>query len=419
MNFAGKNLPSLMAAGMEQDALFDRLAEMRAADNDWRGGRSALHVYWAGDDVQQVAARAYAMFMNGNALAPRAFPSLKRMEEQLISMSLPLWNAPFTADAALTSGGTESIILAMQAIRHWSRERRPSLARPVVLAASSAHPAYEKAAALLDMEVRRLPLDRDYRLDLQAVADALSGEADVVALVASAPCLPFGTIDPIAELGALALEHDLWLHVDACLGGYLAPFVRQLGHPVPPWDFGVPGVRSLSADLHKYGYAPKGISLIAYRDADDLARNRFSFDAWPKGAYETAGLAGTRSGGTIAAAWAVMTYLGADGYCERAAQVMRIRKRLEEGFELLGNLTILGPQPLGIIAFATPGRASIVHDDELASLGWYTSRIAQPAGLHMTITPVHGQAVDQLLADLGSLMAAPMPCARPIAISTY
>jgi glutamate/tyrosine decarboxylase-like PLP-dependent enzyme len=417
MNFAGKNVPSLAEAGVEQGELFEQLAFLRSADNDWHRGRSALHVYWAGDDVQHVAERAYAMFMNSNALAPRAFPSLKHMEEQLISMSLPLWNAPITGAAALTSGGTESIILGMQAIRHWSRETRPHLACPVVLAPRSAHPAYEKAAALLDMEVRRLPLGGDYRIKPGTVADALSGET--VALVGSAPCLPFGTMDPIDELGDLALAEDLWLHVDACLGGYLAPFVRELGHQVPAWDFSIPGVRSISADLHKYGYAPKGISMIAYRDAEDLGRNRFVFDDWPKGAYRTNSMAGTRSGGTIAAAWAVMTYLGKAGYRDRAARIMAIRSRIEAGLANLGGVTMLGPQPLGILAFSLPGCASIVHEDALAGLGWYTSRISHPPGLHMTVTPVHEQAVDAFLADLARLMSAPARAALPVAISTY
>jgi glutamate/tyrosine decarboxylase-like PLP-dependent enzyme len=176
------------------------------------------------------------------------------------------------------------------------------------------------------MTIRRVLLAADYRIDMTALDEAITPQ--VVGLVGSAPCLPFGTIDPLAEMGQLAEAHDLWLHVDACLGGYFAPFVERSAGEVPAYDFRIPGVRSLSADLHKYGYAPKGNALIAYRHAEDAVRIRFAFADWPKGLYETQTLSGTRSGGGVAATWAVMRYLGASGYCDRVARVMRTRARL-------------------------------------------------------------------------------------------
>jgi glutamate/tyrosine decarboxylase-like PLP-dependent enzyme len=392
---------------------------VREGDADWRNGRTSLHVYWAGDDVQEVALRAYGMFMNGNPLAPGAFPSLRWFEDELIAASLPLWGAPAGAAAAVTSGGTESILLAMQAIRGWARQRRPTPDHPTVLLPSSAHPAYDKAADLLDLRVKRIPVAADYRLDPAAARAALDG--DVVALVGSAPCLPFGTIDPIAELGELALEADLWLHVDACLGGYLAPFVRRLGHPVPSFDFSTPGVRSLSADLHKYGYAPKGVSMIAYRDAVDLARQGFRFSDWPKGRYETLTVAGTRSGGAIAAAWAVMNYLGEAGYMERAAQVFRARAELEAGLARLGGFEFFGRQPLGVSAFGRPGADMLAVSHRLSQYGWYVSRIARPPGLHMTITPAHTLSMAAYVEDLGRALldAGHSGVARAREVDTY
>ncbi|WP_300035372.1 aminotransferase class V-fold PLP-dependent enzyme [uncultured Roseobacter sp.] len=397
--------------------MFRRLQDLQSSDADWRAGRSALHVYWAGEDVQRISAQAYTMFQQSNALAPRAFPGLQQMEQEIIAMSLPLWQAPVGAGAAVTSGGTESIILAMQAIRHRAREQRPALARPVVLAGRSAHPAWEKAAGLLGMHIHRVPLGSDFCMDPGAVAGAVTG--DVAGIVGSAPSLPFGTVDPIPALGALAQKYDLWLHVDACLGGYLAPFVRAQGHAVPEYDLSVPGVRSLSADLHKYGYAPKGNALIAYRDAEDLARNRFYFDNWPKGGYETRTLAGTRSGGALAAAWAVMTNLGEKGYKERAGQIMQTRARIEAGLRDIGGFELMGKQPLGVLSFMSPGRDAFISEDRLGRLGWYTSRTAHPVGLQMTLTPIHARSTDRFLEDLERVVHAQADSSKEVAISTY
>ena len=408
---------ALSGGGVPQDELFREMEGLRAADADWRNGRSALHVYWAGEDVQDVSARAFAMFQQTNALAPRAFPSLARMKEDILNMSLPLWRAPPGASGVITTGGTESIILAMQAMRHLAAEMRPGLRHPVVLAARSAHPAWEKAAGLLGMRVIRVALDATWRADPGAMADAIT--SDVVGLVASAPSLPFGTTDPVREIGQLALRHDLWLHVDACLGGYLAPFVRDLGLPVPEYDFSVPGVRSLSADLHKYGYAPKGNSLLAYRDRKDLARNRFYFGAWPKGGYETATLTGTRSGGTLAAAWAVMRYLGAEGYSRRAAVIMRTRAEIETGLRQMGGAALLGPQHLGVLSFAMTDGDACIREDRLGALGWYTSRIADPVGLQMTLTPVHEGIAGHLIRDLCHAMRSGGAAKPALEISTY
>lgn len=406
---------AMPATGTDAETLLQHMADLQAGDTDWRSGRSGLHVYWAGDDVADVALRAYGMFAQSNALAPRAFPSLGLMQDQIIAMSLPLWHAPRDAGGLMTSGGTESIILMMQALRDWATLARPGAT--VVLAGASAHPAYEKAAALLGLTVRRMALGPDYRIDLDVLTDAIDDQ--VAGLVGSAPCLPFGTIDPIDGLGQLALQHDIWLHVDACLGGYFAPFVERNGGAVPPFDFRVPGVRSLSSDLHKYGYAPKGNALLAYRDGADVRRNLFAFADWPKGRYETQTLAGTRAGGGVAATWAVMRYLGVAGYCDRATQVMQTRARLTAGLDALGRFDRLGSQHLGVLSFACSDCPDLVTVDKLALHGWYTSRIANPVGLHMTLTPVHAAGVDTFLSDLATAMAAPTSAATPVDFLTY
>ena len=239
--------------------LRERMISFREADVDWQRGRSSLHVYHAGDDVLEVARNAYVMFMTENALAPAAFPSLAHMESEIIDAALALFQAPRDARGNVTSGGTESIFLAVKAARDWNAARRAQRRNPgEILLPSTAHPAFDKAAHYLGLLPIRVATGANFRADVEAMAAKISERT--LMIVGSAPSLPFGLFDPIDRLGDLAREHGLWLHVDACIGGYLTPFVRKLGHPAPAFDFSVPGVRSLSADLHKYGYAAKGAS---------------------------------------------------------------------------------------------------------------------------------------------------------------
>lgn len=419
MNLGNGHREGLRPVGLSASEVQERLNSLRAEDTDWRNGRSALHVYWAGDDVEEIALCAYASFVNSNPLAPSAFPSSQWFENEILGASLPLWNAPLGAGAILTSGGTESILLAMQAMRQWAREKSRAVDRPAIVVPLSAHPAYEKAATLLDLVVRRVRLNDNFQVDLDHMGSLIDDE--VIGIVGSAPCLPFGTIDPIEQMGVIAQERDLWFHVDACLGGYLAPFLRKAGFPVPPFDFAIAGVRSLSADLHKYGYAPKGVSVLAYRDQDDRNRHLFRFSDWPKGGYETRTLYGTRSGGLIAAAWAVMNYLGEAGYVARAEAIMAARRRLELGLADLGRFKLFGTQPLGTISFACADQDLLNASVVLESMGWYPSRIANPSGLHMTITPVHATAIEDYLRDLRAAMATDSEDTRltPGRVMTY
>lgn len=388
-----------------------QMASYASADVNWREGKTAVYVFNAGPEVEQVQKEAYALFQSENGLGPAAFPSLKRMEDEVVGFGLELLNAPPDAAGAITSGGTDSITMAMKAARDFARkERRISGPLNVVLP-RSAHPAFDKAAAMMEIEVRRTPLS-DFLADPAAIAAA--ADASTVLIVGSAPNFPYGLIDPIEALSDLAVARDLWLHVDACVGGYIAPFVRMNGAALPPFDFALPGVRSMSADLHKYGYCAKGASTVFFRSAALQQFMGFDFKDWPGGRMITPTLAGTRPGGAISAAWAVMNFLGVEGYRAKQAEVTDARERIEAGVRALG-FSVLGQPQLGIVAFTRADVNCFSAWGKLRERGWFTGVTTEPASLHLMLSPFHAQVVDDYLADLAwaqSAVAASPPAPR-------
>jgi sphinganine-1-phosphate aldolase len=375
------------------------MGEMRRDDVDWRNGRAALHVYYPGEDVLDVARQAYAMFMCENALAPAAFPSLAKMERDIVDATLALFQAPAGAAGSITSGGTESIVLAMKAAREWSKHSTVQIrGTPEIVMPRSAHPAFEKAAQLLGLNVIKVVVGLDYRACPDAMAKAITDKT--IMLVASAPCFPYGTIDPVGEIARLAHKRGLWLHVDACIGGFLAPFAKKLGYNVPAFDFSLTGVCSISADLHKYGYAPKGASVVLYSQSEFHKCQTTEFNDWPKGKYFTPTIAGTRPGGAIAAAWAVMHYLGDVGYTTLTSRVMRTWQKYLLGVAEIPTLSVLGPPDLAIFAFTSNTVDMACVAAELMKGKWYISRIAEPPGIHQVVNLAHEPIVEEYLADL-------------------
>ncbi len=386
---------SLPEHGMAWEAIDAKLREKAADDVKWREGKTGLYIFNAGEEVERVKKSAYAMFSEENGLGPAAFPSLAHMEHEIVGFGLSLLNAPEGAAGAMTSGGTDSIVMSVKAARDYARANGKSGPFNIVTP-FSAHPAFHKAAMMMDLEVRRTPL-RDYLADPAAIADA--ADERTIMIVGSAPCFPFGLIDPIAELGELATQRGLWLHVDACVGGYLAPFVRMNGADLPAFDFSVPGVSSISGDLHKYGYASKGASTVFFRS--DAMKECMIFDAgpWPLGRMITPTLAGTRPGGAIAAAWAVMHFLGVDGYRAKQRMVTQAREKIEAGVKRLG-FRVLGEPQLGIVSFAHDGADVFALLAKLHQKGWITAANIEPKALHLMLSPVHLKAADDYLRDL-------------------
>ncbi|MGD9815223.1 MAG: aminotransferase class V-fold PLP-dependent enzyme [Hyphomonadaceae bacterium] len=376
----------------------DLEAAMRAAaagDAKWRDGRTAIYVFNAGEEVERVQKAAYALFSAENGLGPAAFPSLAQMERDVVGFGLGLLNAPVGADCAMTSGGTDSILMAMKTARDYARARGLQGGANIVIP-MSAHPAFDKAAMLMDIEVRRIAL-KDYLADPAAMEAAMDGAT--IMLAGSAPCFPFGLIDPIAALGEVAERRRAWLHVDACVGGYLAPFARMNGAKLPAFDFSVSGVASMSADLHKYGYAAKGASTVFFRSKALAEHMPFNAGPWPLGRMVTPTLAGTRPGGAIAAAWAVMNFLGVEGYRAKQAAVVAAREKIEAGVHRLG-FTLLGAPQLGLIAFTHPNINAFTLFGRMHARGWHTAALVDPPALHLMLSPKHFDVADQYLADL-------------------
>ncbi len=393
---------ALSRHGSSWDEVKSKMSALAENDFDWRSGRLAVYVFDAGEDVRTVARDAYAMFIAENGLGPAAFPSLRRMEEDVVGFGLSLLGAPEGACGNMTSGGTESILLAVKTCRDWWRAQGES-ARTEIVAPYSAHPAFNKAAEYLDVSVKRVPVSDDFTADVEAMATAVDNNTMMV--VGSAPCFPFGVIDGIEALSELALERGVWLHVDACVGGYFAPFVRMNGVNLPPFDFALPGVRSMSADLHKYGYAAKGASTVFYRSEALREYQLFKFGDWPTGEMATPTIAGTRPGGAIAAAWAVMHYLGQDGYRAKAQIVTETRAKYERGLKSIGGFRFWGDHQLGLLAFGSDEFDMFAVAEGMRDRGWMSAGLKEPKGMHLMLSPGHAEVADEYLGDMADTVA--------------
>jgi len=396
----------MAAQGRARGDVLAQLRGFKAGDIDWAHGRAPLFVFKGDDEAHEVGREAFFEYFSENALgAKRAFHSVRRMEEEVVDMALELFQAPESARGFMTTGGTESIIQAVQTCRDWTREQRghPG-ARYNIVAPESLHPAFDKGARLMDLEIRRAPVGPDFRADPKAL-EALIDE-NTMMLVGSAPCFPYGVIDPIADLGVLAQRRSLWLHVDACVGGYLAPFARRIGRDIPDFDFGVPGVSSMSADLHKFGFCPKPASTVFYRDADKARLHAFDFNAWPNGRFTTSTIVGTRPAGGVAAAWATMQFLGVQGYERVARELMDFIDRYKAGVQAIEGLRVLGQPHLSIVAFGAQDFDIFAVAERLAAKGWLPGLVQRPKAIHRMMSLLHEPALDDYLADLRACVAA-------------
>ena len=393
-----KTRASLPTKGREWSELQATMQEMGGHDVNWRDGKAAVYVFHSGDDVMQVAHDAYGMFIAENGLGPAAFPSLKQMETDVVGMALSLQSAPENAAGSMTSGGSESILLAIKACRDFCAERKTPTGVPEIVAPYSVHPAFDKGAHLMGLKVVRVACGEDYKADVKAMENAITD--NTIMLVGSAPCFPYGLIDPIDALSELAVRHDLWLHVDACVGGYLNPFIRAISDSeIEAYDFSLPGVSSMSLDLHKYGYAAKGASTVLYRERAYRDAQVFHFSDWPCGHMYTPTFAGTRPGGAIAAAWAVLNFLGREGYEARARQIDDARRQLIGGCEAL-NLSIFGDPKLSIVGFGSENDDILAVGEGLYAQGWFSSRLKDPDGIQYMISPEHHRTMPNYLKSL-------------------
>jgi len=409
----------LPEAGRSREELLGELREMATEeDRVWETGRCSGTMYCGDRDHYAFLKEAFGLFAHQNALQRDMCPSATRFEGEVIGMALDLMHAGqaetgragarprINADPAgmVTSGGSASIAHAMLAYREEGRQGR-GIEHPNVVKPETGHPAFDKACHLFGIELRRVEVDPETTLVRpDDVSDAI--DESTVVVVGSAGNYGYGTIDPIAELAELALERDVGLHVDGCLGGYLLPFGEELGYPIPPFDFRVPGVTTISADTHKYGYGLKGTSTLLFRDRELRNRCYFFMPDWSGGKYFSPGMEGSRSDGLLAATWAALVSYGREGYRRYAREIFETSARMQEAVRSHPELRILG-EPTFLFAF-TSDEFDIYHvNDEMKRRGWRFNGLQYPNALHMAVTRPQTQpgVVEDFAAHLDAAVA--------------
>jgi glutamate/tyrosine decarboxylase-like PLP-dependent enzyme len=393
MNVARK-LPD---RGLSLEQVMAELRALQGRDGNYRNARTWSLIYNAGPEVDEVLHAAADHVLKENALNPLVFPSLREMQRDVVAIASDLLHGGEDAGGAMTSGGTESIFMAVKTARDKMRAER-GVERGRVVVPRTAHPAFAKAAHLLGLEFVQMPLGEDLRTHAADLEGLIT--ADTVLVAAGAPAYPFGMIDPVPEMAAIASQAGVPFHVDACLGGFMLPFVERLSRPVPLWDFRVPGVTSISADLHKYGYAIKGASVVLHRPKSNLQYQVFQFSDWPGGIYGTQAFQGTKPAPPIAASWAVLHFLGEEGYLRLAAQTLRATERLLAGVEAIDGVHVWGEPDMTVVALGSRDHDVFAIGDVLAERGWHFDRQDGPPALHLMASPRHELVVDEFLGDL-------------------
>jgi len=389
---------SLPKKGMPREEVLKILKSFKSDDVKWHEGQLFGLIYEAGPEVEALVKEASTLFLIENGLSPMAFPSLVKMETEVVSNVISLSGGDDETVGSFTSGGTESIFMALKAARDWARHIHPGIEEPEMVVPVSAHPAWNKAAHYLGIKISMTPVKDDLRADVAAMQNAIT--KNTIILGGTAVTYPHGMVDPIEEIAALAEKKNLWLHVDACLGGLMLPFLKRLGYKIPPYDFSVPGVTSMSADIHKYAYTPKGVSTIMYRNRDFRKFQIFAYADWSGGVYATPCLAGARPGGTMAAAWAVMHYLGEEGFMALAQKARAATEKLIEGINAIPQLYVLGDPDATVFAFGSEEINVYELSARMAERGWHIEAQQLPPSLHMTVSPVHLTVADKFLDDL-------------------
>ena len=389
---------SIPAKGIPRDELLSKMVSLGGNDANWRDGRTWSLVYFAGEEHTAFLKKARNLFFAENGLSPLAFPSLKTFENGVIAMTAGMLGGDEKTSGTMTTGGTESILMAMKAYRQWARVNRPSVKEPEILLPVTAHPAFEKAAHYFDLKAVHSPVENDFKASVNATRELISD--NTIVMVGSAPAYPHGAIDPIPELAAIAEENKIGFHVDSCLGGFMLPWLKKLGHPVTPFDFSVPGVTSISADIHKYGYAAKGASVVLYRSKELRRHQFFVYSNWPGGIYASPSMTGTRAGGSIAAAWAALNSIGEEGYMRLAESAMKSAKVIMEGIAGIKGLYVLGKPDMSVFAFASDTLDIFALGDAMERRGWHLDRQQFPSSLHMMVTAAHEKVAEPFISDL-------------------
>ncbi|KAF7315761.1 Sphinganine-1-phosphate aldolase [Mycena indigotica] len=397
----GKSLEWILA---EMDKMDD---EMSHATN-WRQGKISGAVYHGGEDLERVIVAAYAKYAVSNPLHPDVFPAVRKMEAEIVAQTLQLYNGPNGA-GTMTSGGTESIIMSVKTHRDWARAVK-GIAEPEMIIPSSAHAAFDKGAAYLKIKVHTIPVDSYTRkVDIKAVKRAIN--ANTIMLVGSTVNFPDGNQDDIEALGKLAVKYKLGLHVDSCLGSFIIPYLEKTGlsegsngkYKLYPCDFRVPGVTAISCDTHKYGFSPKGTSVIMYRDAELRRHQYYVSPDWAGGVYASPSLSGSRPGALLAGTWAAMQYMGSDGYLESCRSIVTCARTIADRIvSSIPELYILGSPPASLIAFGSkhPKVDVLEVGDKMSQRGWHLNALSNPPAVHIACTRLTVGKEEEFIADL-------------------
>jgi glutamate/tyrosine decarboxylase-like PLP-dependent enzyme len=387
--------------GVNPEEVLKLMQEYKTEDVDWKHGRSFSLTYPVSDDHHEFLKKAHNMFFSENALNPMAFKSLRRFEHETIRMCADIFHGGEEMVGLVTSGGTESLLMAIKSYRERARKLKPWILKPEMIVPETIHSAVDKGGYYFDVKVRHAPIGPDYRVDLKALRKMIN--RNTILIMGSAPQYPHGVVDPIIQLGEIAEEYNLPLHVDACIGGFVLPFIEKLGHPVPVFDFRVPGVTSISADIHKYGYAAKGASALMYRNMNYMKYQFFVYTKWKGGGiYASPSFPGTRPGGPIAAAWATLMKLGEDGYLDLTKKVLETRDYFIKELSKISELKLLAYPDSTLVSFCSqnPKVGIYAVADQLQAKGWNVTRQQDPESIHLTISPVHHEHMSEFVSDL-------------------
>ena len=383
--------------GASADAVREKIRQFKSMMTPAERGKLSSTAFQGRDEMGKLVYDAFLEFLGWNGLFSFQEPAAAQLENDVLDICIELVSGGEQGRANLTSGGTESNFCALHAMRAWAREHKPDIREPEIVAPYSTHSTVHKTARYLDLKVVTVPQNDDLTANVGALAAAIG--PNTIGIVGSAPNWPYGHVDPIEQFGKLALEHDLWLHVDACVGGYILPFMRELGEEIPPYDFSVSGVRSISADLHKYGYAPKPCSTILWRSQDEQAYHYIPVTEWACGLYLSQSFIGSRPMGPVAGIWALMHYWGREGYLENARNLLHIKRTITDACQRIEGLRTWPTQgPLMMIAAEGFSIELVVGGME--ERGWRLLGVNNPPAIHLTLDVMADEDLQRFVEDL-------------------
>lgn len=396
--------------GLSSEYIIDQLTELKTKDVPWRSGKVLAYVYEPTKETENVCKQAYSMYLTENGLDPTAFPSLLKLETEVVAMAANLLGGDEDTVGSFTSGGTESIMLATKMARDYNREHRPEIKEPEMIVPETAHAAFHKAGHYLSVKVVVVPVNEKTFTVEPAVMEAAINE-NTVMLVGSAPSYAHGVIDPIEALGKIAKARNLFLHVDACVGGMYLPFAKEAGHEVPPFDFSVEGVTSMSCDFHKYGYAAKGASCVLYKNRDLRSYQIFACSSWSGYSIVNPTVLSSKTGGPMAGAWATLNHIGKEGYMEIVSETQKATELVKEGLKDIPELELMGNPAMNLVAFKSldPTISVFAISDFMTARGWHIqvqfASKCSPEAIHLSVNRANVPHIPELLDSMKEAIA--------------